>query len=231
MLVWKAYSRMIDALAFSPCGRTLALAGSYLACRLIDSATGERRWTLPGTQSFGLSLAFVSGGSVLCKNGSVSILEAQTGTEIRKCGSWCRAFGLAPDRRAVFVADGGHQDLIRRYNLEGSSVYQTDELESGAINRVAVSPDGKLVAVVGCKRFYLLTADPLSVLVSDAQRGLSTGAFALAFGPCGQRLVYSAGRTLFVWDTAALREVASVQLDVKHFMDGRSRPTGDDSSR
>ena len=205
MLVWKAYSRMIDALAFSPDGRTLAVGGYRLACRLIDPTTGDRRWTLPATQSFGLSLAFLPDGSVLCKNSSMAIIDAKTSAEVRKCGSWCRAFALAPDGRTAFVADGGHQDLVRRYDLDSGASRGEIELESGAINRIAVSPDGKLVGVVGCKQFFLLDADTLAVVASDAQRALSNGAFALAFCPRGRMVVYSAGRTLFVWNTTTAR--------------------------
>jgi WD40 repeat protein len=226
MLVWKAYSRMIDALAFSPDGRTLALGGYRLACRLIDATTGERRWTLTGTQSFGLSLAFLPDGSVLCKSNSMAVVDAKTSEEIRKCGGWCRAFALAPDGCTAFVADGGHQDLVRRYDLESGASSGEIELEAGAINRIAVSADGKLVGVVGCKQFFLLDAETLAVVASDAQRALSNGAFALTFSPRGHAVVYSAGRTLFVWNTTTAQAVNRVNLDVKHFMDAAFTPDG-----
>ena len=51
MLTWNAYAgKKLDALAFSPCGRALALGGRNLACRLIDSNSG-RSSLLPHTPS------------------------------------------------------------------------------------------------------------------------------------------------------------------------------------
>ncbi len=219
MLVWKAYSRMIDALAFAPDGRTLALAGCYLACRTIDATTGQRLWTQESASAFGLSLAFAPIGDVLCRAGGVSVRGAADGVERLNTGRWCQSFALAPDGRTAFVADGGYEDLLRRYDLTTGAPTGEVELESGAINRVAVAPDGKLVALVGCKRFYLLTVDTLEVVASIPERALSSGAFALAFTPDGNSLVYTAGRTLFVWDVATACESNRVSLESKYFMD------------
>jgi WD40 repeat protein len=218
MLIWKAYSRMIDALAFGPDGRTLALAGCYLACRLIDATSGRRLWTAESGSAFGLSVAFGHDGSVLCRNGGVSIRAAPDGTERRNLGQWCQSFGRTPDGRTAFVADGGYQDLIRKYDIATGKVICEVPLEAGAINRVAVSPDGKFLALVGCKRFCLLTAAG-DVIASVAERALSNGAFALAFAPDSRALVFSAGRTLFAWDAVAARETGRVRLASKHFMD------------
>lgn len=225
MLVWKAYSRMIDAMAFSPDGRTLAVGGYYLGCRLIDAATGAQRWTVPSSAAFGLSLAFTP-GAVLCRQGGVSIRSAADGREVRSHGGWCQSFAPTPDGRTAYFADGGHQDMLRRYDLASGERTAEVELESGAINRIAVSPGGDLVAALGCKRFYLLDADLTQVVVTAADRALSSGAFALAFSPDGRTVVSTAGRTLFVWNVTAGREVNRVQLESKHFMDAAFTPDG-----
>src|SRR5262245_15575455 len=107
MLTWMAYSRPIDVLAFSPCGRALALGGYHLACRLIDPFTGEKRWRVPGKQEFTLSLAFTRDNAVLCKCGPLSTRSAANGSALRQCGNWCTAFGVAPNGRTAYVADGG----------------------------------------------------------------------------------------------------------------------------
>ena len=226
MLVWKAHTRMIDALAFGPDGRVLAVGGYHLACRLLDCPSGEQLWRVPGKQAFALSLAFTQDGSVLCKCGPLSTRSAVNGTELRKCGNWCRAFGLAPDSRSAFVADAKFQDIVRRYDLASGDPRAEVELEAGAINRIAASPNGKLLAVLGCRRFHLLTVDKLEVIGSEAHRALSSGAFALRFSPDSRTLIYTAGRTLFVWDTSAGREVVQVQQDAKHFMDAAFTPCG-----
>ena len=227
MLIWEAYSRKkIDALAFAPDGGALALSGYHLGCRVIRSDTGHRLWTVGAKCRFGLSLAFGSGGSVLCRQSGISVRAGSTGIELRRCGAWCQSFALAPDGRTAFVADGGYQDLVRRYDLETGSAHAEVELESGAIARSVVSPDGKLLAVLGSKRLHLLAAHSFEVLVTDAQRAFSSGTFALAFAPDGRTLVYSAGRTLFVWDVASARETAQLQLETKCFMDAAFTPDG-----
>lgn len=225
MLIWKAHSRMIDALTFSPDGRTLALAGCYLACRLIDAATGRRLWSVESGSAFGLSVAFDRGGSVLCRNSGLAIHRTGDGTELRKIGQWCQSFGLTPDERTVFVADGGYQDLIRRYDFEAGEEIGETLLEAGAINRVVAAPDGARVALVGCKQFYLLTAGG-EVISQAKERALSNGAFALVFSPDSRSLVFTAGRTLFVWNVATAQETHRVQLTSKYFMDAAFTPDG-----
>lgn len=235
MLIWKAHSRLIDALAFAPDGRALALAGCYLACRLIDATNGRRIWTAESGSAFGLSVAFGGAGAVLCREGGLSIRSAADGAQRRLLGQWCQSFGLTPDGRSAFVADGGYQDLIRRYDLATGERTGETPLESGAIYRVAVSPDGRFLALVGCKRFYLLTADKNEVVAEVAERALSNGAFALAFAPDGRTLVFSAGRTLFAWavppvkpegSVGAARELTRVQLDSGYFVDAAFTPDG-----
>ena len=226
MLIWKAYSRMIDALAFSPDGHTLAVGGYYLACRLIDPTTGARLWTADAQCAFGLSLAFTPEGDVLCKTGPLSTRAAANGAERRTCGTWCRAFAPAADGRTAFVADGGNQDILRQYDLATGDVLAQTAVETGAINRIAVSPNGELVALVGTKRLHLLTTDGLKPVAMAAHRALSTGAFALAFSPDGETLVYTAGRALFAFDITSLSEIARVNLDAKHFMDAAFTPDG-----
>lgn len=228
MLVWKAYSRMIDALAFAPDGRALAVSGCYLACRVIDAITGERRWTAAGGSAFALSLAFGPGGAVLCRDRGLAVRAADTGAARGRFAPHCRSFAPDPDRRTavVAVADAGPRDIVRRYDLATGEARGEVELEAGAINRVAVSPDGAWVAAVGCRRFHLLAADTLAVVATDAHRALSSGAFALAFSPDSNTVVYSAGRALFVWDVPTAREVARLHLDTKHFMDAAFTPDG-----
>lgn len=217
---------MIDALAFSPDGGTLAVSGCNLACRLLDSATGERLWTVRTRCGFGRSVAFTPDGSVLCRGAALSTRSAADGTEMRKCGGWCRAFGTTRDGRTAFVADVKYRDIIRGYDVSSGKRRAEVELETGTINRIVASPDRKRVAVVGCRRFHLLASDTLAILASDTQRSLANGAFALAFSPCGRTLIYTAGRTLFVWDVAKARETKRFHLDTKPFRDAVFTPCG-----
>lgn len=226
MLIWNAYAGRLDALAFSPDGRALALSGSNLACRLIDSDTGCRLWTVRTRCRFGLSLGFTLDGSVLCRGSGLSTRSAKDGTEVRKCGNWCRAFGTTNDGLIAFLADVKFRDIVRGYDAWTGRVRGEVELEAGAIQRIAVSPKGTYVAVVGCKRFHLLSANRLDVIASVPQRSLSSGAFAVAFNPCGRTMVYTAGRTLYVLDLETAREVHQFSIRAKNFLDAVYTPDG-----
>lgn len=221
MLVWHAHSRMIDALAFSPDGRALALAGRHLACRLIDATDGRRLWSATSRHTFALSVAFARTGDVLCRDGGLSVRTAADGTERRKVGPWCRAFAPTPDGRSALAVNS--LDLVR-YDLATGAADAETALECGVVNRIAAAPDGRFVAAVGCQQFGLL-ADG-KVIARAKERALSSGAFALAFSPNGRSVVFTAGRTLFVWDTLAAREVHRVQLEAKYFMDAAFTPDG-----
>src|SRR3954464_14734605 len=200
MLIWDAYAgKKLDALAFSPCGRTLALGGRNLACRLIDSNSGNALWTVRTRCDFSLSLGFTPDGAVLCRGAGLSTRSAKDGAEVRRVGNWCRAFGSTTDGRTAFLADVKYRDIVRGYDARTGRAKGEVELEAGAIQRIVASPDGTRVAAVGCKRFHLLTADKLEEVASVAQRSLSNGTFAVAFSPCGRTLVFTAGRTMFVW--------------------------------
>ena len=223
MLILNAHSRLVDALAFAPDGRGLAASGSYLACRVLDPLTGARRWTAAANSAFGVSLAFAP-GAVLCRQGGLSVRDPLTGAEVRRFDDWCQSFALAPDGRTLLTAGG--RDRVTRCDLGTGAAAAAADLDSGAINRLAVSPDGAVVAAVGCKRFYLLAARTLEVLAADAHRALSSGAFGLAFSPCGRFVVYSAGRTLFVWDVPGRREVARRPSAAKHVTDAAFTPDG-----
>jgi WD40 repeat protein len=226
MLIWQAYSRTIDALAFSPDSRALALSGCNLACRLIDPGTGARRWTVRTGCGFGLSLAFSPDGSVLCRGGALSTRSALDGTEVRKCGNWCRAFGSTRDGRSAFVADVKYRAVVRGYNVSNGTPRTEVELEDAALNRIVASPDRKWVAAVGSRRFHLLAANKLKEVASVPHRALSSGESAVAFSPCGRTLVYTAGRVLFVWDVSSGREVTRAESGGRHFMDAAFTPDG-----
>jgi hypothetical protein len=61
------------------------------------------------------------------------------------------------------------------------------------------------------------------VVGADAQRALSSGAFALAFAPDGRTVVYSAGRVLFGWGPARARESHRLEL-AEHVLDAAFTP-------
>ncbi|HEY1186757.1 MAG TPA: WD40 repeat domain-containing protein [Gemmata sp.] len=225
MLIWNAHSRMIDALAFGPDGHTLALSGYHLACRVIDPLTGERRWTAGSNSAFGLSLAFAPGGAVLCRQSGLSVRDPATGDETHRFGDWCQSFALAPDGRTAFAASKRY-NTVARYVLGTNAPPDEFQLDTGLTNRLAVAPNGALLAAVGGRRFCLVTTDTFEVRAGSGHRALSSGAFALAFSPCGRFLAFSAGRTLFAWDVPDMREVAQKHLESKHFMDAAFTPDG-----
>src|SRR5262245_22737446 len=73
----------------------------------------------------------------------------------------------------------------------------TLESSDGAVNQVAWSPDGALLAVAGSEGVYVYTVETLEKLST-----LKTSAVTLAFSPDGQTLATAQDETLQLWEVS-----------------------------
>jgi RNA polymerase sigma factor (sigma-70 family) len=231
--VFAGHQNWIASLAFSPDGRVLAAGSGGFGFRLWDLASRRERYR--AAWHTGNIVAFGPGGqSVTCASylGKVLTFRAANGQELRRAkikGGQVSSVAYAADGRTLAV--GGADRRIRIWDL--AQVRGPDKTGTGLlkfrspvpvlsgplreirswqpahrlIDRLALSPDGKILASAGM--------DAVIVQLWDVSTGkeLRTlkhpGAVeCLAFSPDGKTLVAGViqGRSLHLWETATGRE-------------------------
>jgi len=207
------------ALAFSPDGRTLAVAAGTNV-HLYDVPTLLERLVLP-VGSYASSLAFHPGGKILAlasKDGSLQFWEV-TGGEMCRVdahGRGANSLAFSPDGRSLL--SGGNDAIARLWDVsslaeEGACSLPEPALMVGSaygIAAVAFSPDGALLA---------LSDNGLIRLRDSAtrrlRRNLDAGraVFSLAFAPQGDLLASGEiSSTVQLWDAHSGERLLTLQM-------------------
>jgi WD40 repeat protein len=174
----------VHAVAYAPDGQTLAIAHSY-GIHLSDPSTLEDQRVLEGPA---LEMVFSPDGATLVTTSWVelSLWRVADGTLLRT---------QRGDRSVAITADGaslvtgkGRAVALHRMD-DGALVREFEGLTAGGVVRVAISPDGRLVA--GASLFEVLVWQ-----ASDGRRLHARGGShiqALAFSPDGDTLAIAEG--------------------------------------
>lgn len=138
------YHGMIQTLAFSPDGRTLASGAQQSPIRLWDMSTGKEIRTLPGDRAGTFSLAFSPDGGILASGeatGMVRTWEPATGKELGRFhahGQWVSGLAFArEDHTLATIGDAS----IRLWDVRTRKEIVPDRGHSGAIGHCALLPD------------------------------------------------------------------------------------------
>jgi WD40 repeat protein/tRNA A-37 threonylcarbamoyl transferase component Bud32 len=208
-------------LAFTPDGKTLASGNAYSPLRLWDvgGATPKERATLPGHSHGPFGLALSGDGTVLASGSFTPILRLW-GLGPARPRAWLTlandprntsvgSVALSPDGRLLVAGRGtGDRTLLAwRASDAGLKPVPVPRVEA---RRVALSPDGRVLALTGegqdIQLWDLSSPVPLpwARLRGHQLQGWSDVVHAFAFSADG-RLLASAGRDgrLIVWDVAA----------------------------
>jgi eukaryotic-like serine/threonine-protein kinase len=190
----------IGSLAFAPDGKILA-STDVETMKLWDLATRKEAAILkPGQVVRGMQ--FTGDSRILALAGkSVQLWDVVTNREICNLGESdkepFRGVAVAPDGNAVAASGNGQ---VRIWIREESAWREAPRLQTGYYPPLAISPDGKLLAVG-------YTSLTLYDLPSRQERipllGHIGHVFAIAFADDGKRLVSGgADRTVRMWDVA-----------------------------
>jgi WD40 repeat protein/serine/threonine protein kinase len=208
------------AIACSPDGRLIATGtgGPFSAGRggpnveLWDRETGQRRLTLRGTEQRIWSLAFSPDGTKLAVGGTdpqIEVRDVQTGKII-----WAKhepqlpqamSVAFRPDGQSLAVGFGVYGGVaafqVTLYEVATGRETYTFPGPKGAVNDLAVHPDGRHLAVAGLG--VVEVWDVVSHMRVHELRGHSSYVYSVAYSPDGKWLVTGGwDRTIKLWDAA-----------------------------
>ncbi len=231
MYVWKAHSKPVYAIQFSPCGQFVLTAGGDEEVRIWNVLSDQPVRKLPGSKTWA-PIAWSADGRFVARGGyGVSVWNVEGDTEpIIETDQFTESIAFSPDSTS-FVAHGYSTTPLARWSLpQGNPLpggwggtRRSEQFPTGAM---AYSPEGTTLATIfgvsGDDRFYSV------IVLWDVQSGQERGrlspskatpahATQLAYSPDGQLLAGIYGPVLIVWDPIAQNELARVQIGKKHF--------------
>jgi hypothetical protein len=213
----RGHTDTVEALAFSPDGRTLASGSRDKTVKLWAVSNGQDTATLRGHTGYVSAVAFSPDGRVLASGGSggvdraVKLWDLPTGKELASClhdpapfsGVKCLAF--SPDGKTLASGSLVSQVMLVDVTSGGKRAMLDEGEDSGSLDSVAFSPDGKTLAYVSYDRICLCdVATGKNTVKIPAEPGNVDGA---VFTPDGRILAVTKGKNGHgerLWEFAAI---------------------------
>jgi len=202
----------VNAVAYHPKGPLLATGSADATIRLWDAKTAELRATLDDKMGGVHSLAFLGEKGRLSSgdaDGTVRVWDDRAvAARLKGHSGAVLSLAATPDGRTLL--SGGADNTVRLWDLATNEAGRV-LVANGPVSQLAVAADGTLAASLDEKKELLLwdLAAGTSAKLT-APGGVAVAAIALS--PSGHLLVGSAGRALFVWDTASRQLIAGGKL-------------------
>ncbi|KAJ5742536.1 vegetative incompatibility protein HET-E-1 [Penicillium nucicola] len=206
---------LIDSVAFSPDGQTVASGSLDNTIKLWDAQTGKERQTLEGHSDSVRSVAFSTNGQTVASGSddhTIKLWDAQTGKErqtLEGHSDSVRSVAFSPNGQTV--ASGSDDHTIKLWDAQTGKERQTLEEHSGVVSSVAFSPDGQMVASGSVDETIKLW-DAQTGKVRQTLDGHSDEVWSVAFSPDGQTVASSSyDCTIKLWDTQTGRERQTIE--------------------
>ena len=201
----------VQAIAFSPDGRTLASSGysqTNSVIRFWDTDTGDILDTLDGYEEDISALSFSPDGTLLASSGGWpdflirlwSVATRQLQGTYSGHTDWISALSFSVD--GEFLVSGSEDRTIRLWNARTGELNRRLDGHRDDVNSLAFSSGGRMLASSsddGTIRLWdVHTGRTLSILKGPAK--FPEAVNALAFSPDGTTLASSTAEQIWIWD-------------------------------
>ena len=208
----------VEAIAFSPDGRTLASSGysPNHIIRLWNIDTGELRGTLDGYEEI-LALAFSPDGTVLATSGGGpdypirlwSIANRQLRDTLFGHTNWTFALSFSVDGKTL--VSGSEDNTVRLWDIETGKLKCLLDEHRDDVNSVVFSSDGRTLASGssdGTIHLWDVHIGRIFAILKGPAR-FPEKVNAIAFSPDGKTLASATTDEIWLWDTSTkhLKEI------------------------
>ncbi|RYP28112.1 hypothetical protein DL767_007369 [Monosporascus sp. MG133] len=203
---FEGHSGQLNAVSFSPDGKTLASASDDSTIRLWDTVTGAYQQTLMGRNYWVYVITFSPDGKMLASalnDRTIELWDTATGTyqqTFKGHSDRIIAIAFSPDSKTF--ASVSDDKTIRLWDTATGAHQQTLEGHGYKVTAITFSPDGKIFASVSYDNIIRLW-NTATGAYQQAVKGHSYWIHAITFSPDGTALALASNdKTIQLWHTA-----------------------------